>query len=292
MTLGTPDQKKRFLAPFMERDRPKWAAFGMTEPGVGSDVARIKTRCRKEGDTWVLNGAKAFCSNSPRADWVVVYATIDPAMGRDGHRAFVVEQGTPGMGPYRLEKKMGLVAYETASFPLENCVVPAENLLGGEEAYSGKRGFVSAMKTFDISRPAIAAMAIGIGRAAYDKALECFEQRFEAGRAIRRYRRIEERLITMKRRLDAGRLLCWKAAWLADLSKSNTLEASMAKASAPQVALDACSLAVDVLGAAGVTRDALVEKLYRDVKAMDIVEGTGQIQRLIIARKTLDFPKE
>jgi len=292
MTIGTPQQQARFLEPFRDRSRPRWAAFGMTEPAAGSDVARIATKCRRVGDRWVLNGAKAFCSNSPRADWIVVYATVDPAQGRAGHRVFVVERDTPGLGPFRLEKKMGLKAYETASFPIEDCEVPAENLLGGEVAYEGRAGFKSAMKTFNMSRPAIAAMAIGIGRAAYDAAQAAFEAHFETGRPIARYRRIADRLTTMKRTLDTGRLLCWKAAWMADVSKPNALQASMAKVYAPRAALQACRLAMEVLGEAGITRDAGVEKLFRDVKAMDIVEGTGQIQRLIIARRIVDYPRE
>jgi acyl-CoA dehydrogenase len=291
LTLGTPEQRERLLSPFMDRSKPRWAAFGMTEPSAGSDVARIATRCEKRGDRWVLNGEKAFCSNSPRADFIVIYATVDPAMGRAGHRAFAVPAGTEGMGPFRLEKKMGLVAYETATFPLQDCEVAADSLLGGEAAYEGKAGFVSAMKTFDISRPAIAAMAIGIGRAAYDHALAAYHDHFNAARPIGRYRRVAERLVTMKRKVDAGRLLCWKAAWLADHQKANTLQASQAKAYSAQVSFEACSLALEILGEAGVTRDGFLEKLFRDVKAMDIVEGTGQIQRLVIARRIVDFPK-
>ncbi len=291
-TIGTEAQGERWLARFRDRSKPRWAAFAMTEPQAGSDVARITTRCTKVGDRWVLNGAKAFCSNSPRADWIVVYATVDPGRGRAGHRAFVVERGTKGMGPFRLEKKMGLVAYETASFPLEDCEVPAENLLGGGAAYVERAGFRSAMKTFDASRPAIAAMAVGIGRAAWDLASESLKEHFELGRPIARYRRLEEKLRTAKRGLDTARLMCWKAAWLADMARPNTLQASMAKVVAPQAAMQACRLAMEVLGAAGIARDAGVEKLFRDVKAMDIVEGTGQIQRLVIARRIVDYPRE
>jgi acyl-CoA dehydrogenase len=255
-------------------------------------VARISTRCVKKGDRWVLNGEKSFSSNSPRADWVVVYATIDAALGRAGHRVFVVPRGTPGMGPFKCEKKMGLIAYETASFPLVDCEISEDCLLGGEAAYTDKAGFKSAMKTFDISRPAIASMAIGIGRAAYDLALLNFQSRYMCNRPLARYARVRDRLVHIKRKLDAGRLLCWKAAWMADSGRPNTLAASLAKAYAPVVALEAASLAMEILGDAGVTRDGFAEKLFRDAKAMDIVEGTGQIQRLIIARKTLDYPRD
>ncbi|MBI4577467.1 MAG: acyl-CoA dehydrogenase family protein [Planctomycetes bacterium] len=290
--LGTPEQRGRFLSIFRDRSRPRWGAFGMTEAGAGSDVARIATRCERRGDRWVLRGEKTFCSNSPRADWIVVYATVDPALGRAGHRAFVVPRETPGLGPFKVERKMGLVAYETASFPLADCEVPAENLLGGEAAYSGNAGFVSAMKTFDLSRAAIAAMALGIGRSALDHASAFAAEAFDLARPLNRHRRVAERLATMGRRLDAGRLLCWKAAWLVDRRMPNSLEASMAKAWCAQAALETTSLAMEVLGEAGVVRDERVEKLFRDVKAMDLVEGTGQIQRLVIARRTLDYPRD
>ncbi|MBI2890987.1 MAG: acyl-CoA dehydrogenase [Nitrospirae bacterium] len=289
--LGTPEQKERFLGIFRDTSKPRWGAFGMTEPGAGSDVARIATRCEKKGSEWVLNGEKSFCSNSPRADWVVVYATIDRNLGREGHRAFVIERGTAGMSTPKLEKKMGLVSYETASFSLTDCRLPAGNLLGGEAVYKGKAGFVSAMKSFDISRPAIAAMAAGIARAAYDYTRDFVKQNYTTGRPIPRYARMLDRLTTMKRKIEASALLCWKAGWMADLREPNTLMASMAKAYSAPAALEACSLGLEVLGDAGVTKDYFIEKLYRDVKAMDIVEGTGQIQRIVIARRMLDYPR-
>lgn len=289
--FGTSEQKERFLGRFKDRSRPRWGAFAMTEPGAGSDVARIRTRCEKRASAWVINGEKAFSSNSPRADWVVVYATVDPALGRAGHRAFVVEKGAPGLGTPRLEKKMGLIAYETASFSLEDCRVPAENLLGGESAYVGREGFYSAMKAFDASRPAIAAMAIGIGRAASDHAREFVRQNYQTGRPIARYGRMLDRLAMIRRKLEAGMLLSWKAAFLADVRESNPVMASMAKAYSAPASLEACSLAMEILGDAGVASDAFVEKLFRDVKALDIVEGTGQIQRIVIARRILDYPR-
>lgn len=289
--LGTKEQKEKFLGIFKDKSKPRWGAFGMTEPGAGSDVARIATRCEKKGDEWVLNGEKSFCSNSPRADWVVVYATIDRNLGRAGHRAFVLPRGTPGFGTPKLEKKMGLVSYETATFSLQDCRLPEDCLLGGEAVYQGKAGFVSAMKSFDMSRPAIAAMAVGIGRAAYEYARDFVKQNYMTGRPIARYQRMLDRLTTMKRKLDAGKLMCWKAAWMADIREPNTVLASEAKAYTAPIALEACSMALEILGEAGVTKDTFAEKLFRDVKAMDIVEGTGQIQRLVIARRILDYPR-
>ena len=289
--MGTPEQKKRFLAVFSD-GKPHWGAFAMTEPGAGSDVARIATSARKDGDGWILNGQKAFISNAKRAEWLVVFATVDQAAGRAGHRAFVVERGTPGFEVTRVEKKMGLKAYESCSLVLEQCRVPADNLLGGEDYYRSLEGFKGAMSAFNSSRALIAAMAIGVGRAAWDEARRFVRDNYDMGRPIPRYRRINERLADVKRKLDAGRLLCWRGAWLLDLGQPNALEASMAKAYCPPIALEACSTAVEILADAGVRNDHLVEKLYRDVKAMDIVEGTQQIQRTVIARQLLGLPRE
>lgn len=286
LSLGTPEQQERFLGPFRALDRPRWGAFAMTEPGAGSDVAAIQTRAVKRGDHWVLNGRKSFSGNSSRADWIVVWATVDPALGREGHRAFVVEKGTPGLGDFHIEKKMGLKAYESTSFALDDCRVPAENLLGGEAAYQSRTGFKGAMRTFNSTRPAVAAMAVGIGRAALDEALAFAREADLLGDL-----RIRDRLERIRRKLRMSRLLCLKAAWLADHQRPNMVEASMAKAVAPQVAFEAASLGMEILGLVGGRGDHLIEKLFRDVKAMDIVEGTGQIQRIVMARHLVGLPQ-
>lgn len=290
--LGTPEQQERFFKIFSDKSKPHWGAFAMTEPGAGSDVARIQTTARKDGDAWILNGAKTFISNVRRADWCVVFATIDRALGRAGHRAFVVERGTPGFEVTRDEKKMGLKAYESCSLVLNDCRVPAENLLGGEERYATEEGFKGAMSSFNASRAIVAVMAIGVARAALDTAREFLKQHYDLARPIPRTRRMLERLADAKRRLDAGRLLAWRGAWLFDHGRPNALEASMAKAYCPPAALAACSIAVELLGDAGVVHSELVEKFYRDVKAMDIVEGTQQIQRTVIARRLVGLPRE
>jgi len=287
LSMGTKEQKERFLAPFRDRSRAHWAAFAMTEPGAGSDVAGIRTSAVRDGDSWVLNGAKTFISNSMRADWIVVWATIDPSLGRGGHRAFIVEKGTPGLEDMRYEHKMGLIAYESSSFTLRDCRVPAFNLLGGEDHYAGRAGFKGAMKSFNATRPAIAVMAIGIARAAFDAARDHARA---AEMPRRRAERARERLARMARKIEVGRMLCWRAAWMADMEMPNEVEASMAKAYCPAIAQEATSLAIDILGEAGVRTDSYVEKLYRDVKAMDIVEGTGQIQRIVMARRLVGLP--
>jgi len=283
--MGTPEQKARFLGPFVNPAKPIWGAFAMTEPSGGSDVANIKTRARREGDVWVLDGAKSFSGNSGRAEWIVVFATVDPALGRAGHRAFVVERGTPGLGDFRIEKKMGLKAYESTSFFLTGCRVPAANLLGGEDHYAQRAGFKGAMNTFNAGRPAIAGMAVGIGRAALDEAA-----RFMQENGLWADTRLRDRWERCRRKLKAALLLALHAAWLADRKQPNMVQASAAKAMAPPAAFEATSLAMEVLGLAGGRGDHLIEKLFRDVKAMDIVEGTGQIQRIVMARKLVGLP--
>jgi acyl-CoA dehydrogenase len=204
-------------------------------------------------------------------------------LGRAGHRAFIVEKGTPGFSVARVEKKMGLCASETANLLFENCRIPAENLLSPPDK---KGGFKGAMKTFDMVRPLVAAMAVGMGRAAYDEA-----QRFAAeaftGPSAWRLERVNDRLAHMRRKIEMGRLLAWRAAWLTDQRRSNSVEASMAKAACAGIGQEAATMGLDILGEAGGAGDYLIEKLYRDVKALDIVEGTGQIQRVIIARRLI-----
>jgi acyl-CoA dehydrogenase len=288
MLMGTPEQKKRFLTMFQDKTQPRWSGFGMTEPGAGSDVARIRTRLRLDGDHYVIDGEKCFISNGARASWVVVYGTIDPDLGREGQRAIVVEAGTPGFTVAQVEKKMGLAASETASLVFDGCRVPAENMLvPGEKA----GGFKGAMQTFNMTRPMVAAMAIGIGRAAYDEAKRFADENL-SGASFRRKTRVNDRLARMRRKLEMGRLLAWKSAWEADHKRNNQVSAAVAKAWCAQVALEAASLGIEVLGEAGGASDMLIEKLYRDVKALDIVEGTGQIQRLVIAKRLLGYTGE
>lgn len=286
--MGTSEQRERLLAPFRQRERPVWAAFAMTEPGAGSDVARIQTRATRAGDGWLLTGQKMYSSNSPRAEWVVVFATVDPSLGRAGHRAFVVERETPGFTILRVEHKMGLRSYETASFALDGCRLPAESLLGGESYYEDRsqRGFEGAMSAFNATRPVIASMAVGIARAAYDLARDVVIQEFPM-HAERRRRRALERLAGIRQQIATARLACLRAGWLLDEGQPNGLAASIAKAYAPPAALAAVETAQAILGEAGMLEDALLEKLARDVKAMDIVEGTQQIQRRVIAKNVI-----
>ena len=286
LAMGTPEQTERFLSPFLEPDRPRWACFGMTEPSAGSDAAAIKTFARKDGDDWVLNGAKCFIGNASRSDWLLVQTTVDPSKGRAAQRAFFVEQGTLGLGGFKIEKKMGMKAYESTSFTLEDCRVPGANLLGGEERYEQKAGFKTAMRTFNAGRPVIAANAVGIGRAALDEAM-----RFAREHDLLERTRVRDRLELASRKLRMARLTCLRAGWLADEQRPNIVEASMSKAMAANVAQETTTLGMELLGVVGGRGDHLIEKLYRDQKAMDIVEGTGQIQRMIIARNLVQLPR-
>jgi acyl-CoA dehydrogenase len=286
IAAGTEEQKERFLGPFLEPDRPRWACFALTEPGCGSDLAAIQTTARRDGDHWVLNGAKCFIGNASRSDWILVQATLDPSKGREAHRSFFVEQGTPGLGGFRIEKKMGLKAYESTSFTLQDCRVPAANLLGGEKRKEKRAGFKDAMQTFNAGRPVVAANSVGMGRAALDEALVFAREHGLLGDS-----RVRDRLERIARKLKMARLLCLRAGWLADEQRPNIVEASMSKAIAAQVGLEATSLGMELLGTVGARGDHLIEKLYRDIKAMDIVEGTGQIQRLIMARKLVGLPR-
>jgi len=286
LAMGTEEQKERFLGPFLSPDRPRWACFAMTEPGAGSDAAAIQTSARRDGDGWILNGAKCFIGNASRSDWILVQATLDPTKGRGAQRAFFVERGTPGLGGFRIEKKMGLKAYESTSFTLQDCRVPAANLLGGEERYEKPAGFESAMRVFNAGRPIVAANAVGMGRAALDESLDFAREHDLLGDA-----RTRDRLERAARKLKMARLLCLRAGWLADRQRPNIVEASMSKAVAAQVGQEATSLGMELLGTVGARGDHLIEKLYRDVKAMDLVEGTGQIQRIIMARKLVGLPR-
>ena len=286
--MGTPEQKERFLGLFARDGEVRFGAYGLTEPGAGSDVAALRTSAHKDGDGWVLNGTKCYITNGARADWVVIFATVDLAQGRNAHRAFVVEKGTPGFRVGKIEQKMGLRASETAELVLEDCRVPAGNLLGGEAYCHSKQGFLGAMKTFDTTRPMIAAMAVGIGRAALERASEhCKQAGLFRSRTLRAAL-VAGRLAKAERHLEVARLLAWRACWMADEGLPNAREASMSKAYAATAALEATTTAVDAMGAAGCASDSLVEKWFRDIKVFDIFEGTGQIQRVVIAKRLLE----
>ena len=299
---GTPEQRARFLTPFREDGRPIWGAMAITEAEAGSDAAAIQTTADLDGDEWVLNGTKIFCTAGEGASkvaggFVVVWATVDKSAGRAGIKSFVVPAGTPGMTLGGLEKKMGIRASDTATLVFENCHVPRENLLGSAEVVkkkqgTGDKGFKGAMATFDASRPIVAAMAIGVGRAALDFTREELERggleiRYDAG--LHDLSAVERDVIEMEGQLQAARLLTWRAAWMMGKGRANNLEASMAKAKAGLAVTQITQKAVEILGPVGYSRKLLVEKWMRDAKINDIFEGTQQINQLIVARRVLDY---
>ncbi|RME74208.1 MAG: acyl-CoA dehydrogenase [Planctomycetota bacterium] len=284
--MGTPEQKEKFFGVFKSPGL-HYGAYATTEPGAGSDVSAISTTAKKDGDYYILNGVKCFITNGAKADWTVIFATVDKSLGRAGHRAFVVEKGTPGFRVGKIEEKLGLKASETAELVLENCRVPVFNLLGGEEYYSqkAKGGFKGAMKTFDATRPLVAAMAVGIARAAYEIGEEFLRKHFGAKAGYPRYRYYRDRLARVKAKIDAARLAVWKAVWMADIKKPNTKEASIAKILGPEAAEEATREVISIMGPYGLLKENYVEKLYRDQKVYNIFEGTGQIQRIVISRR-------
>lgn len=282
---GTPEQKERFLSIFT-KDKPRWGAYALTEPEAGSDASGVQTTARKVDGGYILNGQKIFITNGGRASWVVAFATVDKSLGRAGQRAFVVEKGTKGYSCTKLAQKMGLRANETAELLFDDCFVPDENLLGGEELYktaaSKPSGFQVAMKTFDSTRPIVAAMAIGIARAAYEYTLDIVKREYP--KSGRLYTIAAEILAEAEQDIAAARYLTWEAAWKADIGLANAKEAAMCKAYAGQMSLDVCAKCLEILGPVGLDGH-IVEKLYRDVKVFDIFEGTNQIQHLVIARR-------
>jgi acyl-CoA dehydrogenase len=300
---GTREQKTRFLAPFQGDGPPVWGAMAITEAQAGSDAAAIQTTAELDGDEWVLNGTKIFCTSGESASehpggFVVVWATLDRDAGRAGIKSFVVPAGTPGMKLVGLEKKLGIRASDTATLVFENCRVPRENLLGSAEVVkrdprkTGDKGFKGAMATFDASRPIVAAMAVGVGRASLDLLKEelaghGFEIRYDAPRT--ELRAIERDVLEMEADLQATRLLTWRAAAMMTRGRPNSLEASMAKAKAGLAVTRITQKAVEILGPPGYSRKLLLEKWMRDAKINDIYEGTQQINQLIVARRILDY---
>jgi len=293
---GTPDQKERFLRRFRE-GKPKWGAMAITEPGCGSDSAAVSTTAQRDGDSWVLNGTKIFCTAGRMAaeqseGFVVVWATVDRKAGRAGIKPFVVEHNTPGMTVARVEHKLGIRASDTAMIVLENCRIPADHLLGKAEVKQAGGGFKDVMATFDATRPIVAAMAIGVGRAALDFVRDFLDRNhlpLRYGISPRRLTVIERDFMEMEVQLKAARLLTWRAAWMLDMGMRNSLEASIAKAKAGRAVTLITQKAVELLGPVGYSRRELVEKWMRDAKINDIFEGTQQINLLIIARRILDY---
>ncbi len=270
---------ERYVAPMMERYA--LAAYCVTEPGAGSDVQALRTRAERRGDRWVLNGQKMWITNAGVADWYFVLAVTDPALkARGGMTAFVVERAWKGVSVGRKEWNMGQRASDTRGVTFEDVEVPEENVVG-----QVGQGWMLAMKAFDHTRPPVAAAAVGLARAAMEHAARYAEERVAFGVPIARHQAVAFLLADMAKDIDAARLLVWRSAWLRDAGRRNTLEASMAKAFAADVAMRVATDAVQIFGGYGYNAEYPVEKLMRDAKIFSIYEGTSQIQRVIVARE-------
>jgi acyl-CoA dehydrogenase len=298
MAVGTPEQKQRFLSRF-KGDKPVWSAMAITEPGAGSDSAAIQATAVRDGDHWVLNGTKIFCTSGLMAGdptmsngFVVVWATLDRSAGRAGIKSFIVDAGTPGMTVAKCEDKLGIRASDTATLIFEDCRIPLDNILGSPEVPKTSEGFKGVMATFDATRPIVAASAIGVGRAAVDFVRDELTRQgitIHYGAAPSKLTAIERDFMDMEAQLQAARLLTWRAAWMMDQGQKNNLEASMAKAKAGLVVTQVTQKAVEMLGPLGYSRQLLLEKWMRDAKINDIFEGTQQINMMIIARRILGY---
>lgn len=300
--VATPEQKVRFLKKFGEGE-PKWGAMAITEPGAGSDNSAMRTTAVLDEETneWVLNGEKIFITNGKLAldesDGVcVVWATVDPKAGRGGIKSFVVERGTPGVSIAKQEHKLGIRVSDTVSLVFENARVPYDNILGSADVQEEKttKGFKGAMKTFDASRPAVAASAVGVARAALELAQEKLADegvKVDYTKAAHEMSAVERDLIEMEARQKAAWLLTLKSVVEMAHGQSNRLSASMAKARAGETATYVTQKTVELLGPLGYTHEFLAEKWMRDAKINDIYEGTKQINQLIVARSILGYTR-
>jgi alkylation response protein AidB-like acyl-CoA dehydrogenase len=277
---GNQEQKKKYVSKLATGEFI--GAWGLTEPSSGSDAGSARMTAKRRGNSWVLNGTKTFCTNGHYADAVVVIAVTDRAANTHGLSAFIVEKDTKGFRPGKKENKLGLRASDTAELIFEDCVIPAENLLGKEGD-----GFIDAMRVLDGGRISIAALSLGMAQGAYEAALNYSKERKQFGKAIGEFQAIQWKLADMATEIDAARLLTMRAASMKDAGMKTTLESSMAKLYASEVAVKCANEGVQIHGGYGFIKDYPAEKFYRDVKLCTIGEGTSEIQRLVIARQLL-----
>ncbi|MDQ4004751.1 MAG: acyl-CoA dehydrogenase family protein [Actinomycetota bacterium] len=279
---------------FGTTEKPALGAFAVTESEAGSDVSALRTTAKQDGDEWVLNGTKVFITNGGIADVHVVVATVDPSLGHRGQASFIIGPDNPGLRQGKKEKKLGIRASHTAEVILDDCRIPLGNVVGGMEKLEaklerarGKNGSraSAALKTFEVTRPSVAAQALGIARAALEYATDYAKQRNTFGRPIIEHQGIAFKLADMAMEVDAARLLTWRASWMGRNGvQFNRAEGSMSKLKASEVAVSVTEQAIQVLGGYGYIRDFPVEKWYRDAKIYTLFEGTSEIQRLVISR--------
>ena len=279
--FGSETQKQKYLSPLVQGK--KIGAWSLTEPEAGSDAGGTRTTARREGDHWVINGAKTFTTNGHYADVCVAMAVTDKSKAAHGISAFIIEKGTPGFKPGKKENKLGLRASDTSEVIFSDCRVPQENLLGDEG-----EGFTGSLKILDGGRISIAALALGMAQGALDAAIKYAKQRKQFGQPISEFQAIQFKLADMATEVEAARLLVCQAAWLADKNSARfTRESSMAKLFASEVAVRVANECVQIHGGYGFIKDYPAEKFYRDVKLCTIGEGTSEIQKLVIARQLL-----
>ncbi|MBI2068210.1 MAG: acyl-CoA dehydrogenase [Deltaproteobacteria bacterium] len=279
LNFGNEEQKKRLLRPYASGE--KIGAYSLSEPGSGSDAGSLKATAKKSGNKYVLNGTKNFVTNGPNADSMILFARTSDDKHK-GISAFIVEKQFRGFSVGKIEKKLGICASSTSEIVLENCEVPAANLLGEEGM-----GFKIAMATLDGGRIGVGTQALGIARAAFEHARDYSKTREAFGQPISEFQAIQHYLADMALKIDASRLLLWRAAWMRDQKLPFSKEAAMAKLHASETAAWVSHKAVQVYGGYGFCKDYPVERYYRDAKITEIYEGTSEIQRLVIARNVL-----
>ena len=278
--FGTEAQKRRFLVPLATGG---WiGAWGLTEPTAGSDAARIRTAASRDGDGWVINGTKTFITHGSIGDVMVVMAVTDKARAHRGISAFIVERGNPGMSPGRKEDKLGMRASDTSEVIFRDCRVPADALLGAEH-----EGFINTLQVLDAGRIGIAALGVGLAQGAYEAARRYALERTQFGQPIASFQAIQWKLVDLATRIEAARLLTYRAAYLKDLGVRTSRESAEAKLFSSEVAVRASEDCVQIHGGYGFVKDYPAEKFFRDVKLTTIGEGTSEIQRLVIARQLL-----
>ena len=280
--FGTEEQKQKYLAPLARGE--KLGAWGLTEPGAGSDASGTRTTAVRQDGGWVVNGAKNFITHAITGDTCVAVASTDRSMRSKGITAFIFEKGMKGFAPGKKEDKLGLRASETASVIFEDCFISDENRLGPEGF-----GFIQSMRILDGGRISIAALALGIAQGAYESALKYSKERQQFGKPISEFQAIQFKLADMATQIDAARLLTYRAAALKDAGRKTTKESSMAKLYASEVSVKVCEEAIQIHGGYGYTKDYPPEKYWRDSKLCTIGEGTSEIQRLIIAKQILSM---
>jgi acyl-CoA dehydrogenase len=281
LIAGTEEQHERFLT--LLTSKLTFASFDLTEAGAGSDAASMSTTATKDGDRYLLNGEKCFITNGGIASYHIVFATLDREKRSKGITAFIVPSDSPGVTPGKDENKMGHRASNTTSVRYENVEVPASLRLGAEG-----QGFKIAMQTLDRARSSVAAIGVGVARAALEHSVRYAQERSTFGQPIANHQGIQFMIAEMVRDVEAARLLTWHAAWMVDQGMNASKESACAKLFATDTAMRAATDAVQIFGGNGYMREYPVEKLMRDAKLLQIYEGTNQIQRIVIARKVLE----